>query len=151
MRVLILKINFTSTFTNYKHTKCRKLLKSTLILIPLYGIPYTISLALRFVIHLQRSTSLEMTWMFFDQTFTSFQGLFAALVYCLLNGEVQKEVFRKYNSLVDQTDKEFRRSRTLSTNSQNVCFPNDDAVENLKLVGIIDEETANLHLANSGT
>lgn len=105
--------------------------------------------------------------MFFDQTFTSFQvsfpdknleriifgfkqGLFAALVYCLLNGEVQNEVFRKYNSLVDQTDKEFRRSRTLSTNTQNVTLPNDDAVENLKLVGIIDEETANLHLANSG-
>lgn len=139
IRVLVLKIHFTSTFILQKRIKYRKLLKSTLILIPLYGMPYTVSLPLRFYIH--RCSILEIMWLFFDQTFTSYQGSFAALVYCLFNGEVQNEIKRKYNSLMDKSNNEFRRSRTISSNTQQFSLQNnDDTLENLKLFGIVDDD-----------
>ncbi|XP_060530346.1 parathyroid hormone/parathyroid hormone-related peptide receptor-like [Cylas formicarius] len=140
VRVLVLKLHFTSTFIQQRK-KYRKLLKSTLILIPLFGIPYILSLVSSFYVH--RSKILEVTWLFFDQTFTAFQGLFAALVYCLLNSEVQIEIKRKYCSIKEQNDKEFRRSRTISCNTQQFSLQtNDEPLENVNLFGMADYEPA---------
>lgn len=61
-----------------------------------------------------------------------FQGLFASLLYCLLNNEVQTEVKRKYISLKDRNDKEFRRSRTISNTQQFSLQVNDYEIENDK-------------------
>ncbi|KAF7272188.1 parathyroid hormone/parathyroid hormone-related peptide receptor-like [Rhynchophorus ferrugineus] len=139
VRVLVLKIHFTSTFIQQKKIKYRKLLKSTLILIPLYGIPYTISFILSFYAYDNRI--LEIFWVFFDQAFASFQGCFAALVYCLFNSEVQSEIKRKYSYIYSHRDQEFRRSRTISSNTQQFSLQNnDDALENLNLFGIMDDD-----------
>lgn len=54
------------------------------------------------------------------------KGLFSALAYCLLNGEVQMEVRRKYLSIKDRNGKEFRRSRTISNTQQFSLQTNDD-------------------------
>lgn len=66
----------------------------------------------------------------------TFQGLFAALVYCLLNTEVQIELKRKYSSIKDRTDKEFRRSRTISHTQQFILQAKDDSPENCEGVEI---------------
>ncbi|XP_030760974.1 parathyroid hormone/parathyroid hormone-related peptide receptor-like isoform X1 [Sitophilus oryzae] len=140
VKVLVLKIHFTSTFIQQKKVKFRKLLKSTLILIPLYGIPYTMTLILSF--YVESSKILEIIWLFLDQSFTSFQGFFAALVYCLLNSEVHVEIKRKYSLFYSrQVNKECCRSRTISSNTQQFSLQNnDDALENLNLFGITDDD-----------
>ncbi|KAL1491194.1 hypothetical protein ABEB36_011830 [Hypothenemus hampei] len=139
LRVLIRKIHFTSLFVQRKLQKYRKLLKSTMILIPLYGVPYMFSLVLRS--YQTKNQTLSLAWVFFDQTFTSFQGLFAALVYCLVNNDVQKEVSRKCESLRYRQGQEFkRRDRTISNNTQLSMQNNEDAIENLKLFGVVEEE-----------
>ncbi|KAJ8913470.1 hypothetical protein NQ315_013850 [Exocentrus adspersus] len=128
VRVLIVKLN--NACIQQRRIKYRKLLKATLILIPLFGVPYSFSLLMSF--YITKSHILEVVWLFFDQTFTAFQGLFAALVYCLLNNEVQMELKRKYSSMKDRTDKEFRRSRTISNTQQFILQANDDSPENVQ-------------------
>ncbi|XP_066146439.1 secretin receptor-like isoform X2 [Euwallacea fornicatus] len=146
VKVLVMKLQFTSTFTHQRRMKyVKKLMKSTLILIPLYGVPFVFSVILSLYINITQSENiiLELVWILADQTFMSFLGLFAALVYCLLNSDVHKEIIRKYTAVVDQTDKEFRRSRTISSNTQQYFLHNqDDALENLKLFGIVDDDSA---------
>ncbi|CAH0558148.1 unnamed protein product [Brassicogethes aeneus] len=131
VRVLFLKLNMICI--QQRRIKYRKLLKSTLILIPLFGIPYFISFCLQFWVN--SSQLLELTWLLFDQTFSAFQGFFASLVYCLLNSEVQTEIKRKYSSIKDRNNKEFRRSRTISHTQQFSLPLNDDNNDNLQNYG----------------
>lgn len=68
-RVLCIKLN--SMYVQQRSIKYRKLTKSTLILVPLFGVPYVISL----ILSLQAKTNdvADLVYLFFDQTFTSFQ------------------------------------------------------------------------------
>lgn len=49
----------------------RKWFKSTLVLVPLFGVHYALLLAVSFAANL--SESLEIAWLYIDQTFSSFQ------------------------------------------------------------------------------
>ncbi|GFS29292.1 secretin receptor [Trichonephila inaurata madagascariensis] len=88
-RVLFLKM-FSSQAIQSRRYRYRKWFKSTLVLVPLFGVHYALLLAVSFAANL--SEELEITWLYIDQTFSSFQGSFVALLYCFLNGEVQSEV-----------------------------------------------------------
>uniref|UniRef100_A0A6P7GAE6 Parathyroid hormone/parathyroid hormone-related peptide receptor-like isoform X1 n=1 Tax=Diabrotica virgifera virgifera TaxID=50390 RepID=A0A6P7GAE6_DIAVI len=114
VRVLTAKLN--NICLQQRKFKYRKLLKATLILIPLFGVPYVFSVLMS--IFIENRPALDIVYLFFDQSFAAFQGLFAALVYCLLNSEVQIEIKRKYSLIKDKNDKEFRRSRTISNTQQ---------------------------------
>ncbi|XP_044255443.1 glucagon receptor-like isoform X2 [Tribolium madens] len=114
--VRILFVKLTSMYIQQRWTKYQKLIRAILILVPLFGIPYTISFVLSF--YAKEDQTFEIMWLFFDQTFTAFQGLFASLVYCLLNSEVQLEIMRKYNSFKDRNREFNRRSRTISHTQQ---------------------------------
>nr|XP_023400534.1 glucagon-like peptide 1 receptor [Loxodonta africana] len=70
--------------------KCR-LAKSTLTLIPLLG---THEVIFAFVIDEHARGTLRFIKLFTELSFTSFQGLMVAILYCFVNNEVQME-FRK--------------------------------------------------------
>uniref|UniRef100_A0A8D0GL33 G-protein coupled receptors family 2 profile 2 domain-containing protein n=1 Tax=Sphenodon punctatus TaxID=8508 RepID=A0A8D0GL33_SPHPU len=71
-------------------TKCR-LAKSTLTLIPLLG---THEVIFAFVTDEHARGMLRLVKLFTELSFTSFQGLMVAILYCFVNNEVQTE-FRK--------------------------------------------------------
>ncbi|KAG5868657.1 hypothetical protein JTB14_015665 [Gonioctena quinquepunctata] len=124
VRVLTVKLN--NAYIQQRKFKYRKLMKATLILIPLFGVPYAFTFLMSlYIMQGKKNPVLEIIWLFFDQSFAAFQGLFAALVYCLLNSEVRIEILRKYSFMKDRHNKEFRRSRTIS-NTVQIPFTDDD-------------------------
>ncbi|KAK5643639.1 hypothetical protein RI129_007484 [Pyrocoelia pectoralis] len=111
VRILLMKLN--SIYIQHQRTKYRRLLRSTLILIPLFGVPYVISLMMLYSSTINKTA--EIIWIFFDQTFSAFQGFFVALVYCLLNTEVHNEIKHKYVSIRDRHEHNKQsRERTIS-------------------------------------
>nr|AFM84634.1 growth hormone-releasing hormone receptor [Protopterus dolloi] len=80
------KINFNNSF------QYRRLSKSTLLLIPLFGTHYIVFNFLPEYIHVEGRLYLELC-------LGSFQGFMVAVLYCFLNQEVQAEITRKWQRM----------------------------------------------------
>ncbi|XP_076848838.1 vasoactive intestinal polypeptide receptor isoform X2 [Brachyhypopomus gauderio] len=88
IRILRQKINCRDIGRSESHQYSR-LAKSTLLLIPLFGINYIVFAFIPH--HIQSYMRLV-----FDVLLGSFQGFCVAVLYCFLNGEVQSEIKRKW-------------------------------------------------------
>ncbi|XP_071759795.1 vasoactive intestinal polypeptide receptor-like [Centroberyx gerrardi] len=88
IRILRQKINCPD-IGRKESNQYSRLAKSTLLLIPLFGINYIIFAFIPDHIH-------PNVRMVFDLILGSFQGFVVAVLYCFLNGEVQAEIKRKW-------------------------------------------------------
>lgn len=89
VRVLLLKLRSTVSEETQRY---KRWAKSTLVLVPLFGVHYAVFLGMSYSIGVNET--VEVVWLFCDQLFASFQGFFVAVLYCFLNGEVRAEVSR---------------------------------------------------------
>ncbi|CAL8240508.1 unnamed protein product [Merluccius merluccius] len=88
VRVLATKIRETNAGRYDTRKQYRKLARSTLVLVLVFGVHYIVFVGLP-------QTSKGPSWevrMYFELFFNSFQGFFVSIIYCYCNGEVQTEV-----------------------------------------------------------
>ncbi|KAF2355130.1 GPCR family 2 secretin-like [Trinorchestia longiramus] len=100
VRVLSMKLRSSVSDENMKY---RKLAKSTLVLVPLFGVHY----CLLWGLSTSKHPTVELAWLVMDQVFASFQGFFVAVLYCLMNGEVRQEMRKMYYRRFGGTDHTF--------------------------------------------
>ncbi|KAK6470343.1 parathyroid hormone/parathyroid hormone-related peptide receptor-like [Huso huso] len=89
VRVLASKLWETNTGKLDPRQQYRKLLKSTLVLMPLFGVHYVVFMALPYT---DVSGTLWQVQMHYEMLFNSSQGFFVAFIFCFCNGEVQAEI-----------------------------------------------------------
>uniref|UniRef100_A0A3Q3BI02 Parathyroid hormone 2 receptor n=1 Tax=Kryptolebias marmoratus TaxID=37003 RepID=A0A3Q3BI02_KRYMA len=88
VRVLATKIRETNAGRYDTRKQYRKLAKSTLVLVLVFGIHYIIFVGMP---HTFEGQSWEIR-MYCELFFNSFQGFFVSIIYCYCNGEVQTEI-----------------------------------------------------------
>ncbi|XP_074660086.1 secretin receptor-like [Tubulanus polymorphus] len=71
----------------------KKLAKSTLVLIPLFGVHYILFIWLP---EEGMNDMAELVKLYYEMFFNSFQGFFISLLFCFLNGEVRGEIRKKW-------------------------------------------------------
>ncbi|NXK86911.1 PTH1R protein, partial [Formicarius rufipectus] len=89
IRVLASKLWETPTGKLDPRQQYRQLLKSTLVLMPLFGVHYVVFMAVPYT---EVSGLLWQIQMHYEMLFNSSQGFFVAFIYCFCNGEVQAEI-----------------------------------------------------------
>uniref|UniRef100_A0A452I9T5 Parathyroid hormone/parathyroid hormone-related peptide receptor n=1 Tax=Gopherus agassizii TaxID=38772 RepID=A0A452I9T5_9SAUR len=94
IRVLATKLRETNAGRCDTRQQYRKLLKSTLVLMPLFGVHYIVFMALPYT---EVSGILWQVQMHYEMLFNSFQGFFVAIIYCFCNGEVQAEIKKSWS------------------------------------------------------
>ncbi|KAK6492093.1 parathyroid hormone/parathyroid hormone-related peptide receptor-like [Huso huso] len=94
IRVLATKLRETNAGRCDTRQQYRKLLKSTLVLMPLFGVHYIVFMAMPY------TDVSGIPWqiqMHYEMLFNSFQGFFVAIIYCFCNGEVQAEIKKSWS------------------------------------------------------
>eukprot|EP00105_Crassostrea_gigas_P043262 XP_019927410.1 PREDICTED: secretin receptor isoform X2 [Crassostrea gigas] len=91
LRALFTKMKTPISKTAKRH-KYRRLAKSTLVLIPLFGVHYVIFLGLP---DKDVEPEAEVIKLYFEMFLNSFQGLLVAILFCFMNNEVQMEIMKR--------------------------------------------------------
>ncbi|XP_057698307.1 pituitary adenylate cyclase-activating polypeptide type I receptor isoform X1 [Corythoichthys intestinalis] len=113
IRILVQKLRSPGVGGN-DTSHFKRLAKSTLLLIPLFGMHYMV------FAFLPENTGAEAR-IFIELGLGSFQGFVVALLYCFLNGEVQAELKKRFWKWQTQNYLRYsKRRRTLFTESSTV-------------------------------
>uniref|UniRef100_A0A3Q2VVV1 Vasoactive intestinal peptide receptor 2 n=1 Tax=Haplochromis burtoni TaxID=8153 RepID=A0A3Q2VVV1_HAPBU len=91
IRILVQKLRSCDVGGN-DQCQYKRLAKSTLLLIPLFGVYYVVF----FYLMEPENENVKQVKIFFDLGLGSFQGLIVAVLYCFLNSEVQSELRRTW-------------------------------------------------------
>ncbi|MED6256878.1 hypothetical protein ATANTOWER_032251 [Ataeniobius toweri] len=139
IRILVQKLRSSDVGGN-DQSQYRRLAKSTLLLIPLFGVNYVVF----FYLMEPADKTLKQIKIFFDLGLGSFQGLIVAVLYCFLNSEVQTELRRTWRSLSLKrcACRDYRlRSMSANQNGSDNCmqFP-----RNVRAQSILQTETTML-------
>ncbi|XP_030630921.1 growth hormone releasing hormone receptor 2 [Chanos chanos] len=95
-RIIVLKTK-TPDSSGGERSVYSRLAKSTLLLIPLFGVHYVVFALL------PEHVGLEAR-LYFELVLGSFQGCIVALLYCFLNNEVQNEIRKHMKRCMSQSD-----------------------------------------------
>ncbi|XP_069733002.1 parathyroid hormone/parathyroid hormone-related peptide receptor-like isoform X1 [Phaenicophaeus curvirostris] len=117
VRVLASKLRETNTGKLDPRQQYRRLLKSTLVLMPLFGVHYVVFMAMPYT---EVSGVLWQIQMHYEMLFNSSQGFFVAFIYCFCNGEVQAEIkkahFRRSLAL------DFKQKARATSTAGSCCY-----------------------------
>ncbi|KAM6945331.1 parathyroid hormone 2 receptor-like [Aplochiton taeniatus] len=92
VRVLATKIRETNAGRYDTRKQCRKLARSTLVLVLVFGVHYIVFVGMP---HTFKGVGWEVR-MYFELFLNSFQGFFVSIIYCYCNSEVQAEIRRTW-------------------------------------------------------
>ncbi|XP_053496570.1 parathyroid hormone 3 receptor [Ictalurus furcatus] len=118
IRVLASKLWETNTGKLDPRQQYRKLLKSTLVLMPLFGVHYMVFMGLPYT---EVNGLLWQIQMHYDMFFNSLQGFFVAFIYCFCNGEVQAEVKKAWLRRSLSLDIK-QKARVVSSTGGGSCY-----------------------------
>ncbi|KAJ1099047.1 hypothetical protein NDU88_004151, partial [Pleurodeles waltl] len=137
VRVLATKLRETNAGRCDTRQQYRKLLKSTLVLMPLFGVHYIVFMALPYT---DVSGILWQVQMHYEMIFNSFQGFFVAIIYCFCNGEVQAEIKKSWSRWTLALDFK-RKARSGST-----TYSYGPMVSHTSITNVTTRGTLALHL-----
>lgn len=96
IRILYTKLTLNRISGGGKEVIKRRLAKSILVLIPLFGVPYVVFLLLQ---EDKLSETVIVIKLYSEMAFNSFNGLMIAIIFCFANYEVQTEMIRRCRRL----------------------------------------------------
>ncbi|XP_063780585.1 parathyroid hormone/parathyroid hormone-related peptide receptor [Pseudophryne corroboree] len=137
VRVLATKLRETNAGRCDTRQQYRKLLKSTLVLMPLFGVHYIVFISLPY------TDVSEVVWhiqMHYEALLNSFQGFFVAIIYCFCNGEVQAEIKKSWSRWTLALDFK-RKARSGST-----TYSYGPMVSHTSITNVTTRGTLALHL-----
>ncbi|KAE8595513.1 hypothetical protein XENTR_v10015772 [Xenopus tropicalis] len=137
VRVLATKLRETNAGRCDTRQQYRKLLKSTLVLMPLFGVHYIVFMAFPYT---EVSGILWQVQMHYELLFNSFQGFFVAIIYCFCNGEVQAEIKKSWSRWTLALDFK-RKARSGST-----TYSYGPMVSHTSITNVTTRGTLALHL-----
>ncbi|XP_048755268.2 vasoactive intestinal polypeptide receptor-like isoform X2 [Ostrea edulis] len=121
VRVLFTKLHASSGHQTNSF-RYRRLAKSTLILIPLFGVYYIIY-SINFLMttfgYLDETSMMYLILWWSELFFNSFQGFILAMLFCFLNAEVQAELKKVWHRHVINRTGSVRTTRTFLSRTRN--------------------------------
>ncbi|XP_035688726.1 parathyroid hormone/parathyroid hormone-related peptide receptor-like [Branchiostoma floridae] len=110
VRILAVKLKQANRSREHS-TQYKKLTRSTLVLIPLFGVHYIVFIGLPEDV----TGQVKYVSYFFDTFMNSFQGMIVAVLYCFMNGEVQSELKRRWGLWRESRELGWERQSGLPT------------------------------------